>query len=148
MKFLSYGHQAAGTGTTGYARQVAPRDRQPGPARNPNALSGLDAERAADTMFALSTPSRIQILSVLMGGPLGVSEIIEALGLEQSLVSHQLRILREHSLIRAERQGRRRVYTLYDHQVRDLLDAVLGHVGHRSATERSGRGKLSEPSSA
>ena len=99
-------------------------------------------------MFALSTPSRIQILSVLMGGPLGVSEIIEALGLEQSLVSHQLRILREHSLIRAERQGRRRVYTLYDHQVRDLLDAVLGHVGHRSATERSGRGKLSEPSSA
>jgi DNA-binding transcriptional ArsR family regulator len=99
-------------------------------------------------MFALSTPSRIQILSILRGGPLGVSEMVEALDLEQSLVSHQLRILREHSLIRAERHGRRRVYALSSDQVEDLLDAVLRHVGRHSSAEGSQGRKTSEPGSA
>jgi DNA-binding transcriptional ArsR family regulator len=127
---------------------VAHRDRAPAPAGNPYLLSGPEADEAADAMFALSTPSRIQILSILRGGPLGVNEMVEVLGLEQSLVSHQLRILREHSLIRAERQGRRRVYALSDDQVEALLDAALRHVGRHSRAETSPRREMSEPGSA
>ena len=86
------------------------------------------AEQFADAMFALSTPSRVQILRVLMGGPCGVGELVSILGMEQSAVSHQLRVLREHSLIRAERAGRRRTYALSDDGVPALIEAALSHI--------------------
>ena len=67
-----------------------------GPRRSPNRLSDQTAEQIADTMFALSTPSRLQILGCLRAGPRTVSEIVEAVEMEQSAVSHQLRVLRDH----------------------------------------------------
>jgi DNA-binding transcriptional ArsR family regulator len=99
------------------------------------------AGRLADTMFALSTPSRVQILGCLLGGPHSVSELMEALDMEQSAVSHQLRVLREHTLVRSEREGRRRVYALHDDHVVTLLQAALRHVEERSATPRGVRGR-------
>lgn len=91
-------------------------------------ISETVAEQLADTMFALSTPSRVLILGSLFDGPHSVSDLTEVLGMEQSAVSHQLRVLREHRLVRAERIGRRRLYALYDEHVRTLLDAGLHHV--------------------
>ena len=91
-------------------------------------LDAALAERLADTMFALSTPSRVLILGCLLTGPRSVSDITEVLGMEQSAVSHQLRVLREHRLVRAERIGRRRLYALYDEHVSILLEAGLRHV--------------------
>jgi DNA-binding transcriptional ArsR family regulator len=88
--------------------------------------------RLADTMFALSTPSRVLILGCLMDGPRSVSDLTELLGMEQSALSHQLRILREHTLVRAERVGRRRLYALHDEHVTALLQAGLRHVQERS----------------
>jgi DNA-binding transcriptional ArsR family regulator len=82
-----------------------------GHARPPGGAGRLDAVlagRLADTMFALSTPSRVLILGCLLAGPRSVTDITEALGMEQSAVSHQLRVLREHQLVRAERAGRSR----------------------------------------
>ena len=86
------------------------------------------AERLADTMFALSAPSRVIIVGCLLDGPRSVSDLTEALGMEQSAVSHQLRLLREHNLVRAEKAGRRRLYALYDEHVATLLHAGLHHV--------------------
>ena len=90
------------------------------------------AERIADTMFALSTPSRVQILGCLMDGPRSVSELVEALGMEQSAVSHQLRILRDHGLVIAERLGRRSMYALTDEHVLELLKQAVRHTEQRS----------------
>lgn len=97
------------------------------------------AERVADAMFALSTPSRVQILVSLMDGSRSVSELVDELGFEQSLISHQLRVLREHALVTVERVGRRRVYGLADEHVMALLEQALTHVesGARSR-KRSG----------
>jgi len=89
------------------------------------------AERVADAMFALATPSRVQILRVLMSGSRGVGDLSEAMGMEQSAVSHQLRILREHGLIRVERVGRSRVYRIRDEHVTEFFEAVLRHIEHR-----------------
>ena len=100
-------------------------------ARPPGDAGHLDtslAERLADTMFALSTPSRVLILGCLLTGPRSVSDITEALGMEQSAVSHQLRVLREHRLVRADRAGRMRLYALADEHVSVLLEAGLRHV--------------------
>jgi DNA-binding transcriptional ArsR family regulator len=98
------------------------------------------AEQLADAMHGLSTPSRVQILGCLLGGPCSVGELVEALGMEQSAVSHQLRVLREHELVKAERDGRRRVYAIYDDHVTALLRAGLDHVEerHRPAARSSG----------
>jgi len=92
-------------------------------------VSEAGAERLADTMFALSTPSRVRILACLLDGPRWVGELTGALGMEQSAVSHQLRVLREHGLVRAERDGRKRLYALSDEHVGALLQAAFHHVG-------------------
>ena len=95
-------------------------------------------------MFALSTPSRVQILGCLLDGPHAVIDLMAALGMEQSAVSHQLRVLREHSLVRVERRGRKSFYALYDEHVVALLEEALRHVEHRS----QGRRRLQRPRSA
>jgi len=99
--------------------------------RATSTVRGAIAEQLADVMFALSAPSRVEILGCLVNGPRSVGEIVSMLDMEQSAVSHQLRVLREHSLVKVERDGKRRVYALYDQAVRDLLDAAVRHVGRR-----------------
>jgi DNA-binding transcriptional ArsR family regulator len=80
----------------------------------------------------------VQILACLMGGQRSVGELVEELGFEQSLVSHQLRVLREHDLVRAERLGRRRVYALVD----DDVSALLAHAIRRVTVRASPPGGL------
>jgi len=95
------------------------------------------AERLADTMFALATPSRLQILTALRAGPRTVSEIIALVGMEQSAVSHQLRVLRDHAVVTVERRGRERLYMLRDEHVGALLDHALRHVLELERPRRS-----------
>jgi DNA-binding transcriptional ArsR family regulator len=91
-------------------------------------------------MFALSTPSRVQILGCLLDGPHSVKELMAALGMEQSAVSHQLRVLRDHMLVRVEQVGRKRVYALHDEDVTALFEAALRHVERRGAPRKRLRG--------
>jgi DNA-binding transcriptional ArsR family regulator len=102
-------------------------------------VSNRVAEQLADTMFALSTTSRVQIVSCLLDGPHAVVDIMEALGMEQSAVSHQLRVLRDHTLVKAERVGRRRVYALADEHVQTLLQEALRHVQHKGKASKTPR---------
>lgn len=91
-----------------------------------------DAEQIADTMFALSSPARVRIMGFLLTGPHSVSELMEGTGMEQSAVSHQLRILRDHGLVTVEREGRRRMYAVDDDHVAALIDAARRHALRRS----------------
>jgi DNA-binding transcriptional ArsR family regulator len=118
----------------------------PGRADGESRLSEVVAERLADVMFALSTPSRVLILGCLLAGPRSVGDLASILGMEQSSVSHQLRVLREHTLVRAERVGRQRVYALYDEHVVALLRAGLHHVeGRGQPTAAAGDSADVEP---
>ncbi|MFF0433922.1 ArsR/SmtB family transcription factor [Streptomyces sp. NPDC004327] len=97
------------------------------------AATHLDAESAAtiaETLQALATPSRLMILTKLRQGPCGVTELAEAVGMEQSAVSHQLRLLRALGLVTGVRQGRRIEYSLYDNHVAQLLDEAVYHIEH------------------
>jgi len=93
----------------------------------------LDAETArevAQTMQALATMSRVRILGQLRESACSVSELAAAVGMEQSAVSHQLRILRHLGLVIGERRGRRVIYALHDSHVADLLDQAVFHIEH------------------
>ena len=70
------------------------------------------------------------ILTELRQGPCSVSELADAIGLEQSLVSHQLRLLRNLGLVIGTRSGRSIVYSLYDNHVAQLLDEAVYHSEH------------------
>jgi DNA-binding transcriptional ArsR family regulator len=96
------------------------------------------ASLIADAMFALSAPSRVQILACLLDGPLAVGDITALVGMEQSAVSHQLRVLREAGLVTAERHGKRRVYAIPGDAVRELLTAAqhLAGLGQPGADPR------------
>ena len=94
------------------------------------AVTAEVAGRVAEAMQALSTPSRVLILARLRDRPHSVSELVEAVGMEQSAVSHQLRLLRDGGLVVGERTGRTVVYSLYDHHVAWLIDQAIGHVEH------------------
>ena len=87
-------------------------------------------DAAADSIQALSTPSRLRILARLHAGSASVNEIALAVGMEGSAVSHQLRLLRHLGLVAGRREGRQVVYELYDDHVAELLEQVVGHVEH------------------
>jgi DNA-binding transcriptional ArsR family regulator len=84
----------------------------------------------ADTMQALAAPSRVRILGRLRAAPCSVNELAEAVCMEPSAVSHQLRLLRHLGLVVGRREGRRIVYDLYDDHVGELLEQAISHVEH------------------
>lgn len=81
-------------------------------------------------MRALAVPSRVQILGCLRNGSRTVGELVDAVSMAQSAVSHQLRVLRDMRLVVADRQGRQVLYSLHDEHVASLLDEVVFHVEH------------------
>ena len=98
--------------------------------RNAGQLDEHLAVDVAETMHALATPSRVRILGRLRSGPLSVNELAEAVDMEPSAVSQQLRVLRHLDFVIGQRQGRRVVYDLHDDHIADLLDEAISHVEH------------------
>jgi DNA-binding transcriptional ArsR family regulator len=92
-------------------------------------------------MQALAAPSRVLILAQLRERPHAVSELVEAVGMRQSAVSHQLRVLRDIGLVVGEKRGRSVVYSLYDMHVAELIDQAVSHIEHLrlGAVERAPR---------
>lgn len=86
---------------------------------------------------ALSDPKRIAILYALRDGPKNVTELAALLNLNQATTSRHLKVLRERSLVEAERQGVHIYYSLTDRRViraLDLLRAVLASTLERRKT--------------
>ena len=88
------------------------------------------AKSVATTLQALATPSRLMILGRLREGSATVGDLAEAVQMEQSAVSHQLRLLRNLGLVDGVSQGRSIVYSLYDNHVAELLDQAVYHAEH------------------
>ncbi|HEY4017803.1 MAG TPA: metalloregulator ArsR/SmtB family transcription factor [Pseudonocardiaceae bacterium] len=96
----------------------------------PASLDAASAATVATTLQALATPSRLLMLTRLRRGPCTVGELATAVGMEQSAVSHQLRLLRNLGLVTGTRAGRSIVYNLYDNHVAQLLDQAVYHIEH------------------
>lgn len=92
-------------------------------------LTGPDAVQAlANTFSALGDPTRVRILDVLSHGELCVCDLAAVLGLSQSGVSHQLRLLRGMRLVRPRRDGRVVFYSLDDQHIMAIFRQTLQHV--------------------
>jgi DNA-binding transcriptional ArsR family regulator len=96
----------------------------------PATLDAASAALVAQTMQALAAPSRLLILARLRREPCSVTRLAADIGMEQSAVSHQLRMLRHLGLVAGTRHGKTTVYALYDDHVARLLDEAVYHSEH------------------
>ena len=96
-------------------------------ARN-EAISEKDVERLARTYKIMGDPTRLKIILALRGGEMCVCDIAAFIGLSESAVSHQLRRLRDLSLVRSRRDGKVLYYSLDDAHVVDLITTGLSHI--------------------
>jgi DNA-binding transcriptional ArsR family regulator len=91
-------------------------------------------ELAAQAFQALGDPTRLRILYALVRQPLCVRDVALVVGLSESAVSHQLRLLRDRRLVKATRDGSLVYYTVDDHHVPALFREAEYHADHvRSA---------------
>ncbi|MCI8280936.1 MAG: helix-turn-helix transcriptional regulator [Lachnospiraceae bacterium] len=82
----------------------------------------------ADLFKVFGDPTRIRILHALSCRELCVCDIAETLGMTQSAISHQLRVLKQSRLVTYRREGKTIYYSLADNHVHTILAQGLEHV--------------------
>ncbi len=95
-------------------------------------MSQLPNEKIIDSMEDLlsvaSDSTRLKIMLSISDEEHNVTEIMNMVGASQSLVSHQLEILKKHRIVNARRDGRKTYYILSDHHINELINVVYEHV--------------------
>jgi DNA-binding transcriptional ArsR family regulator len=91
-------------------------------------VSEETAASLAEVFRVLGDPTRVRMLDALALSELCVCELATVIGLSESAVSHQLRLLRSLRIVRARRRGRQVFYALDDHHVKSLFDQGRRHV--------------------
>lgn len=82
----------------------------------------------ADFFKIFGDTTRIRILCTLFEHELSVCCIADLLNLEQSTVSHQLRVLRQNKVVKVRQDGRQNFYSLIDEHVRLIFEMGLEHI--------------------
>ena len=77
---------------------------------------------------ALSEPSRLKILLALAGGELCVEHIAEAVGGNQSAVSHQLKMLKNNRIVKSRRAGQKILYSVSDWHIMAMIELSKEHL--------------------
>ena len=114
------------------------------------ALSDATVTALAETLKVLGDTTRVRILDALSRAELCVHDLADRVGISESAVSHQLRLLRGMRLVRARRDGRLVYYALDDQHIVGLFVQGLEHVeeranGIRRASGREPRATSHEP---
>ncbi len=95
-----------------------------------NLLAAEDAAQVAALFAVLSDPTRLQVVYALLNAPTGelcVCDLATGLGRDDTTISHQLRVLRNHHIVTIRKAGRVVYYRLVDEHVRQLLALGLTH---------------------
>lgn len=85
----------------------------------------------AELFKVFGDTTRVRIMCALFERELSVTDISELLGMGQSAISHQLRLLRSARLVRSRRDGKMAYYSLDDEHVREIFDKGLAHIEER-----------------
>lgn len=81
-----------------------------------------------DTFKVLGDPTRLNILLALSRSELCVGDLATLLGLSESAVSHQLRLMKSMRLVRYRREGKMIYYLVDDEHIEDLIRMGVRHV--------------------
>ena len=87
--------------------------------------------KAVQMLSATANNVRLSILALIRDVPLPVCAISKILGIEQTLVSHHLRALKEAGLVEVQVRGRYRIYSMSREGVRELFSMLEDLIGRR-----------------
>lgn len=82
----------------------------------------------ADLFKVFGDSTRIRIMFTISDNEMSVQSIADSLNMEQSTISHQLRVLRQNKLVRVRREGKQIYYSLDDDHVKRIIEMGLDHV--------------------
>lgn len=82
----------------------------------------------AELFKVFGDSTRIRILYVLFEEEMCVNDLAETLGMTQSAISHQLKILKQNKLVKSRREGKSAMYSLADEHVRSIIKAGQEHI--------------------
>lgn len=82
----------------------------------------------ADLFKVFGDSTRIRIMFTISDNEMSVQSIADSLNMEQSTISHQLRVLRQNKLVRVRRDGKQIYYSLDDDHVKRIIEMGLDHV--------------------
>ena len=91
-------------------------------------LSEEQGIELAEIFRLMGDPTRLRIILLCVRGPICVSDIAAHLGVEQSLVSHHLRLLRAGRVLKARRQGKQMFYSVADAHISRVVADMVEHV--------------------
>ncbi len=93
-------------------------------------LDETTTDQLASLFEALSDPTRLRIIAILIEGEMNVGDLVDRIGLSASAISHQLRGMRDKRLIRTRKQGRNVYVRMDDEHVVELYKRGLDHILH------------------
>ena len=81
--------------------------------------------KIADVLKAIAHPARLQVLEQLhLHGPMSVSEIVEKINIEQSLLSHHLSKMKDKGILNATRDGKNIYYEVADKELPKIFECI------------------------
>ncbi|MCK5812199.1 MAG: helix-turn-helix transcriptional regulator [Clostridiales bacterium] len=86
------------------------------------------ASELADFLKIFADMTRIKILYALLDMELCVHDIATILNMEQSAISHQLRLLRQYKLVKVRKEGKSSYYSLNDSHIHEILIRGYEHI--------------------
>ncbi len=95
-----------------------------------NLLSVETAQQIASLFSILSDPTRLQVVYALLNAPDGelcVCDLAAGLGRDDTTISHQLRVLRNHHIVSMRKVGRVVYYRLVDEHIQQMLALGMIH---------------------
>ena len=93
-----------------------------------NDMNSLD--KSVNIFKALGDNTRLKIVEALMSGEANVNSLVGLLGMTQSAISHQLKILKLNGIIKSERKGKEVYYSLDDSHIETIVKTVIEHTSH------------------
>ncbi|MBO7600220.1 MAG: helix-turn-helix transcriptional regulator [Lachnospiraceae bacterium] len=82
----------------------------------------------ADLFKVFGDSTRVRLLYELLSGEKNVGDLSDALNMNQSAVSHQLRLLKQSDLVKVRRDGKSMYYALSDDHVESIIKIGMEHI--------------------
>lgn len=82
----------------------------------------------ADFYKVFGEVTRVKILYVLLESEMCVCDLAEVLGMTQSAISHQLRVLKQMKLVANRREGKTVYYSLADGHIQTIISQGMEHI--------------------
>ena len=91
-------------------------------------MNSLD--KSVNIFKALGDNTRLKIVEALIEKDANVNSLVVMLGMTQSAISHQLKILKLNGIIKSERKGKEVYYSLDDSHIETIVKTVIEHTSH------------------